>query len=119
MEALVPQLKHLPSERVAEVEACIAACRERIAIGHGPPMQRVLHKLPEVPVDAVHQLCGRLSSRQLAEQAPGDGPWEIRQALLDALIQLLANALLAGVVLLTLLSGFHYLFRATFSYEES
>ena len=37
----------------------------------------------------------------------------------DALIQLLANALLAGVLLLTLLSGFHYLFRATFSYEES
>ena len=37
----------------------------------------------------------------------------------DQLIQLLANVLLAGVLLLTLLSGFHYLFRATFSYKES
>jgi len=36
----------------------------------------------------------------------------------DQLIQLLANALLAGVLLLTLLSGFHYLFRATSSYKE-
>lgn len=53
MEGLVPQLKHLPGDRVAEVEACIAACRERIAIGHGPSMQRVLDQLPEVPVDAV------------------------------------------------------------------
>ena len=37
----------------------------------------------------------------------------------DQLIQLLANVLLAGVLLLTMLSGFHYLFRATFSYKES
>ena len=37
----------------------------------------------------------------------------------DQLIQLLANVLLAGVLLLTLLSGFHYLFRAMFSYKES
>ena len=37
----------------------------------------------------------------------------------EQLIQLLANVLLAGVLLLTLLSGFHYLFRATFSYKES
>ena len=37
----------------------------------------------------------------------------------DPLIQLLANVLLAGVLLLTMLSGFHYLFRATFSYKES
>ncbi len=36
----------------------------------------------------------------------------------EQLIQLLANALLAGVLLLTLLSGFHYLFRATSSYKE-
>ena len=36
----------------------------------------------------------------------------------DQLIQFLANALLGGVLLLTLLSGFHYLFRATFSYKE-
>ena len=33
----------------------------------------------------------------------------------ERLIQILANALLAGVLFLTLLSGFHYLFRATFS----
>ena len=33
----------------------------------------------------------------------------------ERLIQVLANALLAGVLLLTLLSGCHYLFRATFS----
>ena len=33
----------------------------------------------------------------------------------ERLIQILANALLAGVLLLTLLSGFHYLFRAAFS----
>lgn len=37
----------------------------------------------------------------------------------DQQIQLLANVLLAVVLLLTLLSGFHYLFRATFSYKES
>jgi len=37
----------------------------------------------------------------------------------DQLIQLLANVLLAGVLLLTMLSGFHYLFRATCSYKES
>lgn len=37
----------------------------------------------------------------------------------NELIQLLANVLLAGVLLLTLLSGFQYLFRATFSYKES
>jgi CDP-diacylglycerol--glycerol-3-phosphate 3-phosphatidyltransferase len=37
----------------------------------------------------------------------------------DQLIQLLANGLMAAVLLLTVLSGFHYLFRATFSYEES
>ena len=37
----------------------------------------------------------------------------------DQLIQLLANVLLAGVLLLTMLSGFHYLFRATFTYKES
>ena len=37
----------------------------------------------------------------------------------DQLIHLLANVLLAGVLLLTMLSGFHYLFRATFSYKES
>jgi len=37
----------------------------------------------------------------------------------DQLIQLLANVLLAGVLLLTMLSGLHYLFRATFSYKES
>ena len=37
----------------------------------------------------------------------------------DKLIQLLANVLLAGVLLLTMLSGFHYLFRATCSYKES
>ena len=37
----------------------------------------------------------------------------------DQLIQLFANVLLAGVLLLTMLSGFHYLFRATFSYKES
>ena len=35
----------------------------------------------------------------------------------DQLIQLLANALLAGVLLLTLLSGFHYLFRASSSLQ--
>ena len=33
----------------------------------------------------------------------------------ERLIQVLANALLAGVLLLTLLSGCHYLFRTTFS----
>ena len=33
----------------------------------------------------------------------------------ERVIQVLANALLAGVLLLTLLSGCHYLFRATFS----
>ena len=37
----------------------------------------------------------------------------------DRLIQMLADSLLVLVLLLTLLSGFHYLFRATFSYKES
>ena len=37
----------------------------------------------------------------------------------DRLIQMLADSLLVLVLLLTLLSGFHYLFRATFSYNES
>ena len=37
----------------------------------------------------------------------------------DWLIQMLADSMLVLVLLLTLLSGFHYLFRATFSYKES
>ena len=37
----------------------------------------------------------------------------------DRLIQMLADSLLVLVLLLTLLSGFHYLFRVTFSYKES
>ena len=34
-------------------------------------------------------------------------------------IQMLANGLMAAVLLLTVLSGFHYLFRASFFYKES
>jgi len=36
-----------------------------------------------------------------------------------ARIQTLANVLIAAVLLLTILSGFHYLFRASFFYKES
>ena len=40
-------------------------------------------------------------------------------SLIDGrLIQMLADSLLVLVLLLTLLSGFHYLFRATYSYKE-
>lgn len=37
----------------------------------------------------------------------------------EARLQLLANGLMAAVLLLTVLSGFHYLFRASFSCKES
>ena len=52
------------------------------------------------------------------EEAVGRFAAESAFFLDDKLIQLLANGLLAGVLLLTLLSGFHYLFRGTFSYKE-
>jgi cardiolipin synthase len=37
----------------------------------------------------------------------------------SAEVQMLANGLMAVVLLLTLLSGFHYVFRASFRYKES
>jgi phosphatidylglycerophosphate synthase len=37
----------------------------------------------------------------------------------EARLQLLANGLMAAVLLLTVLSGLHYLFRASFTCKES
>lgn len=53
MNRLIPQLTHLSNEHLDAVESCLAHCRERIAIGHGPPMQKLLDQLQDLPVSGV------------------------------------------------------------------